>query len=153
PSGPAVGGGDASADHRRQAGHRGAAGQRRVPPPAAAPQQARHDRRGPLHVGGRSGRVRRAGHGLVGRGLRHRGIGGGTVISERSLESSCFGVWGSLVGRRREVDLIDSKAGTLQRTLDRKSTRLNSSHLVISYVVFCLNKKYNILIVVLNDYI
>src|SRR5688500_19812708 len=26
-------------------------------------------------------------------------------------------------------------------TLDRKSTRLNSSHLVISYAVFCLNKK------------
>src|SRR2546426_5929548 len=27
------------------------------------------------------------------------------------------------------------------RTLDRKSTRLNSSHLVISYAVFCLKKK------------
>src|SRR5256885_13192639 len=26
---------------------------------------------------------------------------------------------------------------------DRKSTRLNSSHLVISYAVFCLIKKYN----------
>src|ERR1039457_5806498 len=26
---------------------------------------------------------------------------------------------------------------------DRKSTRLNPSHLVISYVVFCLNKKTN----------
>src|SRR5256885_13221558 len=26
------------------------------------------------------------------------------------------------------------------RTGDRKSTRLNSSHLVISYAVFCLNK-------------
>src|SRR5256885_10437227 len=28
-----------------------------------------------------------------------------------------------------------------QITLDRKSTRLNSSHLVISYAVFCLKKK------------
>src|SRR5205807_3022953 len=28
-----------------------------------------------------------------------------------------------------------------ERTLDRKSTRLNSSHLVISYAVFCLKKK------------
>src|SRR5256885_11003222 len=28
--------------------------------------------------------------------------------------------------------------------LDRKSTRLNSSHLVISYAVFCLKKKNNI---------
>src|ERR1039457_810590 len=28
------------------------------------------------------------------------------------------------------------------RLLDRKSTRLNSSHLVISYAVFCLKKKH-----------
>src|SRR5688500_19581550 len=33
---------------------------------------------------------------------------------------------------RGEEELID---------LDRKSTRLNSSHLVISYAVFCLKKK------------
>src|SRR2546426_6074691 len=32
--------------------------------------------------------------------------------------------------------------GTAQRPVsDRKSTRLNSSHLVISYAVFCLKKK------------
>src|SRR5256885_8155512 len=32
--------------------------------------------------------------------------------------------------------------GAAQRgTTDRKSTRLNSSHLVISYAVFCLKKK------------
>src|SRR5205807_6657082 len=31
-----------------------------------------------------------------------------------------------------------------QETPDRKSTRLNSSHLVISYAVFCLKKKKNI---------
>src|SRR5260221_6661488 len=29
----------------------------------------------------------------------------------------------------------------LQRSADRKSTRLNSSHTVISYAVFCLHKK------------
>src|SRR5205807_5227985 len=29
----------------------------------------------------------------------------------------------------------------VQQTTDRKSTRLNSSHLVISYAVFCLKKK------------
>src|SRR5438552_11766722 len=28
-----------------------------------------------------------------------------------------------------------------QRALDRKSTRLNSSHQIISYAVFCLKKK------------
>src|SRR2546426_5497779 len=32
------------------------------------------------------------------------------------------------------------QAGNLSH-LDRKSTRLNSSHLVISYAVFCLKKK------------
>src|SRR2546426_4131324 len=32
-------------------------------------------------------------------------------------------------------------SGDLQRLRDRKSTRLNSSHLVISYAVFCLKKK------------
>src|SRR5205807_10097826 len=31
--------------------------------------------------------------------------------------------------------------GNRSKTLDRKSTRLNSSHLVISYAVFCLKKK------------
>src|SRR5690554_7029871 len=30
---------------------------------------------------------------------------------------------------------------SLQRELDRKSTRLNSSHVRISYAVFCLKKK------------
>src|SRR2546426_9175830 len=34
-------------------------------------------------------------------------------------------------------------AGGGQLRLDRKSTRLNSSHLVISYAVFCLKKKKN----------
>src|SRR5260221_9155881 len=32
-------------------------------------------------------------------------------------------------------------AGFVRRRLDRKSTRLNSSHTVISYAVFCLKKK------------
>src|ERR1022692_1262372 len=32
----------------------------------------------------------------------------------------------------------NSSLGKLQSVLDRKSTRLNSSHLVISYAVFCL---------------
>src|SRR5204862_7566807 len=32
----------------------------------------------------------------------------------------------------------------LQEVVDRKSTRLNSSHVEISYAVFCLKKKKNI---------
>src|SRR5256885_4436199 len=34
--------------------------------------------------------------------------------------------------------------------IDRKSTRLNSSHLVISYAVFCLKKKKKICIVTID---
>src|SRR5256885_11904899 len=39
------------------------------------------------------------------------------------------------LGRLRESGAAD------RRCIDRKSTRLNSSHLVISYAVFCLKKK------------
>src|SRR5947208_12539381 len=31
--------------------------------------------------------------------------------------------------------------GVMRQSLDRKSTRLNSSHQIISYAVFCLKKK------------
>src|SRR2546426_1942391 len=37
--------------------------------------------------------------------------------------------------------LRDSRWNCRVTRLDRKSTRLNSSHLVISYAVFCLKKK------------
>src|SRR5256885_7229005 len=37
--------------------------------------------------------------------------------------------------------LVDAVSDSLPYVLDRKSTRLNSSHLVISYAVFCLKKK------------
>src|SRR5256885_5653713 len=39
---------------------------------------------------------------------------------------------------RRPADPV---ATACRRIADRKSTRLNSSHLVISYAVFCLKKK------------
>src|SRR5256885_7058155 len=39
---------------------------------------------------------------------------------------------------------LPSTALSVRRTRDRKSTRLNSSHLVISYAVFCLKKKKNV---------
>src|SRR5437870_6638405 len=37
--------------------------------------------------------------------------------------------------------IFPNKAATLGCNIDRKSTRLNSSHVAISYAVFCLKKK------------
>src|SRR5256885_13188766 len=44
-------------------------------------------------------------------------------------------------GVRQDVARQDHHVGGADRAGDRKSTRLNSSHLVISYAVFCLQKK------------
>src|SRR5690349_21943123 len=40
---------------------------------------------------------------------------------------------------QREAE--SARVGLLQQVADRKSTRLNSSHVEISYAVFCLKKK------------
>src|SRR5260221_6682921 len=47
-----------------------------------------------------------------------------------------------VLGEHRELDAVGNEA-VVERALgeDRKSTRLNSSHTVISYAVFCLKKK------------
>src|SRR5262245_64241377 len=49
-------------------------------------------------------------------------------------------VLGRLADLRLEP-LADEQLGTDRQVQDRKSTRLNSSHLGISYAVFCLKKK------------
>src|SRR2546421_4407772 len=41
----------------------------------------------------------------------------------------------------KEIDQAQQEIVRLQGKLDRKSTRLNSSHDQISYAVFCLKKK------------
>src|SRR2546426_8387027 len=46
-----------------------------------------------------------------------------------------------VIGRHRHHQLFGVSVRGHVR--DRKSTRLNSSHLVISYAVFCLKKKTN----------
>src|SRR2546426_7792668 len=43
--------------------------------------------------------------------------------------------------RRNGVSILRSGEIGTDHLSDRKSTRLNSSHLVISYAVFCLKKK------------
>src|SRR5256885_12956435 len=53
-------------------------------------------------------------------------------------QSLTFGVF-------RLCELKDGKYRVMKEgLLDRKSTRLNSSHLVISYAVFCLKKKKHV---------
>src|SRR5256885_3504294 len=45
---------------------------------------------------------------------------------------------------KTSLDGLASVYGSLSKyATDRKSTRLNSSHLVISYAVFCLKKKHS----------
>src|SRR5690242_21300256 len=46
----------------------------------------------------------------------------------------------TLAGRTAE-EVAEVAGGRLGRERDRKSTRLNSSHMSISYAVFCLKKK------------
>src|SRR5258708_24697663 len=41
------------------------------------------------------------------------------------------------------IDNVPLKLRTDLQKVDRKSTRLNSSHQIISYAVFCLKKKKN----------
>src|SRR5256885_11112619 len=61
----------------------------------------------------------------------HKGLGCTGVITDGSV---------------RDLDAMASGFFVLAGSImpDRKSTRLNSSHLVISYAVFCLKKKKNI---------
>src|SRR5262245_65364429 len=53
--------------------------------------------------------------------------------------SSCRQPLDEIDDARRRVGPRQRRGGALHR--DRKSTRLNSSHLGISYAVFCLKKK------------
>src|SRR5205807_9803047 len=45
------------------------------------------------------------------------------------------------LARRHRLHVLLAVAQHAERRQDRKSTRLNSSHLVTSYAVFCLKKK------------
>src|SRR5256885_11352989 len=56
----------------------------------------------------------------------------------RSLKIVVLGAMSAIKG----ADVLEAVAIEAAKR-DRKSTRLNSSHLVISYAVFCLKKKKN----------
>src|SRR2546426_2793912 len=63
----------------------------------------------------------------------HPRRGGLRLRSERALRRLLYADGRHLLHQRRERGRVAGR--------DRKSTRLNSSHLVISYAVFCLKKK------------
>src|SRR2546426_5963773 len=73
-----------------------------------------------------------------GAGVR-RGRSASTPLAPR-VDSAAKAFFRSKARRRGAVN-SSLPAELLARLLDRKSTRLNSSHLVISYAVFCLKKK------------
>src|SRR5439155_12856344 len=74
----------------------------------------------------------------------------------RLLRGRLLRCMGGGAGRRRDRIVLDPRGGRARMShgararsgdgagparLDRKSTRLNSSHVAISYAVFCLKKK------------
>src|SRR5256885_3749836 len=69
-----------------------------------------------------------------------RGGAVGDDASPRPLAQDIGGA-GALAPLGRERGRHTAGGERMPGTLDRKSTRLNSSHLVISYAVFCLKKK------------
>src|SRR3712207_7256526 len=71
--------------------------------------------------------------------LHARAVGAGVDPGERGVD---LGERDLQVGAAALRDRVGHRLGALgERLLDRKSTRLNSSHANISYAVFCLKKK------------
>src|SRR2546426_7769304 len=66
-------------------------------------------------------------------------VGCGDDVEPRRAEATMRSEWAS----RGEGPVLPDVVAELGKG-DRKSTRLNSSHLVISYAVFCLKKKKDI---------
>src|SRR5256885_9635800 len=63
-------------------------------------------------------------------------------INTRLFTGNKWGTSNPVMVRDKDFGAVRLRAfGTYDFRIDRKSTRLNSSHLVISYAVFCLKKK------------
>src|ERR1035438_8361996 len=79
---------------------------------------------------------------LLGYGLCGNGLDGLTARHTRLVLPRAHDCIALLMGSHaRYQAYFDGNPGTYYRSTDRKSTRLNSSHLGISYAVFCLKKK------------
>src|SRR5256885_8324929 len=66
-------------------------------------------------------------------------------VSAHRLNGACWPVWRPLPDCCCVLCNGPVVPGQARCWTDRKSTRLNSSHLVISYAVFCLKKKKSII--------
>src|SRR5439155_24715164 len=64
---------------------------------------------------------------------------GKRVLTGESLFMTTF--TNSIANKREVVAFASPYPGKIVNVVDRKSTRLNSSHVAISYAVFCLKKK------------
>src|SRR3712207_7181180 len=80
-----------------------------------------------------------------------RGMGGDSMVTERVVSQLLTELDGIqalsgvvVLAATNRADMIDPallRPGRFDKIVDRKSTRLNSSHANISYAVFCLKKK------------
>src|SRR5438034_4744355 len=81
---------------------------------------------------------------LVVRGCNRAAVSGPTASSRRAV-ATVVTVAGQLLQLSRlpayRCRACGAAVRSASRRADRKSTRLNSSHTVISYAVFCLKKK------------
>src|SRR3712207_7355353 len=82
----------------------------------------------------------RSGAGLAVLGGRDE-VGGGTWLA-----TNAAGVVAGLTNRPMRDGPDAAKRSRGELPLDRKSTRLNSSHANISYAVFCLKKKKRLIL-------
>src|SRR5256885_6793211 len=89
-----------------------------------------------------AGKVRGQPRGRIGSGRDDQGL---LVFGEQVAVEKVHGMSPCVVIVVQKVGVPTMPARSIFRWLDRKSTRLNSSHLVISYAVFCLKKKKYIL--------
>src|SRR5258708_13207827 len=64
-----------------------------------------------------------------------------TLFPYTTLFRSWAGSSGDEIGKTRGLNDFGKQVIREMNRLDRKSTRLNSSHQIISYAVFCLKKK------------
>src|SRR5690554_7194384 len=66
-----------------------------------------------------------------------------TMDMNKIAQMSCNPAVGGIAKGQivREIDALGGQMGIVSDKTDRKSTRLNSSHVRISYAVFCLKKK------------